>query len=225
MRVERALGSFHEESVQDAFIGWNAFISFWNLYYGTLHFIVSLGALVVMFRRMPERYPLWRNTLAITTGLALVGFAFFPLMPPRLLPARFGFVDTLADPRFEALWSFQSIKAAANSYAAMPSLHIGWAMWSVCVLYPWTRRWWARVLCIGYPVLTLFAIVVTANHFWLDAVGGAAVLAGGYGVARWWTPLLRRRSEDRVAAVDDQGVTGVVSGGGTGEVDRDRGEV
>ena len=95
--VERFVGGFHERYVQHLFLGWHWFIRFWDVYYGTFHFIVTIVALVWLFRRMPERYPLWRNTLACTTALALIGFAFFPLMPPRLLPAgnHYGFVDTL----------------------------------------------------------------------------------------------------------------------------------
>jgi hypothetical protein len=104
-------------------------------------------------------------------------------MPPRLLPASYGFVDTLA--KVGGLWSFDSgtMKAVSNQYAAMPSLHFGWSSWCLFVLWPATEgRTWARVLLVAYPLATLFAIVVTANHFWLDAVGGATVLAVAYGV-------------------------------------------
>jgi hypothetical protein len=185
IRVERLLGLYHEESVQDLFLGWRWFIRFWNIYYGTFHFVVTAAALVWCFRRRPDRYARWRNTLAATTGLALIGYAFFPLMPPRLLPASYGYVDTLA--KIGGLWSFDSgaMKAVSNQYAAMPSMHFGWSLWCVLMLWPaiGVRRW-ARALLIAYPVATLFAIVVTANHFWLDAVGGAVALAGGYLVAQ-----------------------------------------
>jgi hypothetical protein len=185
IRVERLLGLYHEESVQDAFLGQRWFIRFWNIYYGTFHFVVTAGALVWCFRRRPDRYPRWRNTLACTTGLALIGYAFFPLMPPRLLPASYGYVDTLA--KIGGLWSFDSgaMKAVSNQYAAMPSMHFGWSLWCVLMLWPAIgERRWARALLIAYPAATLFAIVVTANHFWLDAAGGAVALAGGYLVAQ-----------------------------------------
>jgi hypothetical protein len=192
---ERLIGSFHEARIQHAFIRWPAFISFWNLFYGSFHFIVTVVALVYMFRRMKARYPLWRNTLAFMTAFALIGFSLFPLLPPRLLhlypsTAHYGFIDTLDDARFTAIWSFQSIKGAANSYAAMPSLHIGWALWCACVLVPAVKAPWQRVLLACYPLLTLFAIVVTANHYWLDALGGAAVLSTGYLASRAFTPWL-----------------------------------
>jgi PAP2 superfamily len=187
IHVERDLHLFHEQSVQHLFIHAKLFLQFWNVYYGTAHFVVTVGALIWLFRRDPDRYPRWRNTLALTTGLALVGFAFYPLMPPRLLEiipgTHYGFVDTLR--RFGGSWSFDSgaVQKLSNQYAAMPSLHFGWSAWSACVLYPACKRWWAKALVIAYPLLTTFAIVVTANHFLLDAVGGAAVLAAAFFVS------------------------------------------
>lgn len=184
IRMEQFVGLYHEETIQDWFLGARWFIKAWNIFYGSFHFVVTAGALVWCFRARPDRYPRWRNTLALTTGLALIGFAFYPLMPPRLLPASYGYVDTLAE--IGGLWSFDSgtMKAVSNQYAAMPSLHFGWSSWCVFVLWPVAgERTWARALLVAYPLATLFAIIVTANHFWLDAVGGAAVLAAGYLVA------------------------------------------
>ncbi len=187
--AQRLLAIYHEESIQDLFIGWKAFISFWNVFYGTAHFAVTVGALVYLFRRMPERYPLWRNTLALTTALALVGFALYPLMPPRLLPESYGFVDTLRV--VGGLWSFESgaVAKVSNPYAAMPSLHMAWAGWCVFALLPAFHRPWAKRALVAYPLLTLFAVVVTANHYLLDAVGGAVVLASGFLLARSFTRL------------------------------------
>ena len=95
IRIEEFLHLFHEQAIQSAVLGWHWFMVFWNVYYGSFHFVVTTVALIWMFRSFPKRYPLWRNTLAFTTGFALIGFATFPLMPPRLLPASYGFVDTL----------------------------------------------------------------------------------------------------------------------------------
>jgi hypothetical protein len=179
IRLEHLLGVYRERAIQHAFLGDRLFIEFWNLFYGTFHFIVTAFALVYLFRRFPARYRRWRNTLAFTTGLALVGFALFPLMPPRLLPTPYGFVDTLRS--YGALWSFDSgaVHKISNQYAAMPSLHFAWSTWCALVLVPALRARWARVLAAVYPLLTLFAIVVTANHYVLDAAGGLVVLAGG----------------------------------------------
>lgn len=191
--AQRLLGIYHEETIQDWFLPWRGFISFWNVFYGTAHFVVTVAALVYVFRRMSGRYPLWRNTLACTTGLALLGFALYPLMPPRLLPDHYGFVDTLRV--VGGLWSFESgpVAKASNQYAAMPSLHIAWSLWCAFVLVPVLRRPWAKALTVAYPCLTLFAVVVTANHYFLDAVGGALVLALGHALARPPTSWLAAR--------------------------------
>ena len=191
---ERALGIYQEEAIQQAFLGWRLFIEFWNVFYGTFHFIVTVFALVLLFRRFPERYRRWRNTLAAATAVALVGFAVYPLMPPRLMPESFGFVDTLAV--FGSPWSFDSgtMSKISNQYAAMPSLHFAWALWCACVLVPAFKARWAKALVIAYPTFTLFAIVVTANHFVLDAAGGALALAVGAAIG---FPLAARMERGR----------------------------
>ena len=202
--LERRLGTFWEEAIQDRFLDWTPFIQFWNIFYGTAHFVVTVFALVYLFRRMAYRYPLWRNTLACTTGLALIGFAFYPLLPPRLLDPGFGFVDTLRD--VGGLWSFDSgaVAKVSNQYAAMPSLHFAWSTWCAFVLYPAARRPWLRLLVVAYPALTLFAIVVTANHYWLDAAGGAATLGAGFLLGRVLTRALEARGRQPLPeTVDD----------------------
>ena len=105
------------------------------------------------------------------------------------------FVDTLVDPG--GLWSFSSgtMQSISNQWAAMPSLHIGWALWCTIALYPVLRRRWSKIAIVAYPAVTMFAIVITANHYWLDGVGGAVVLAAGYLVGSWLTNM-RSRSSD-----------------------------
>lgn len=217
IRVERALGLYHEETVQDWFLPFRYFIQFWNTYYGTAHFIVTIVAFVWMFRQRPVDFPHWRNALAFGTALALVGFSLFPLMPPRLLNdasvyggariaaaeahPHFGFVDTLAD--YGGPWDFDSgtMKQISNQYAAMPSLHIGWSTWCALVMWRLTRKRWARVLLLLYPAATLFCIVVTANHFWLDGVGGLVTLGAGALLGYWfnqWNDRRLLRAELRV---------------------------
>ena len=104
----------------------------------------------------------------------------------------------------------------SNQYAAMPSLHFGWSSWCALVLVSTVKQPVLRALAAAYPFLTLFAIVVTGNHWWLDAAGGALILAVGYLIARWWAARVERRlaSEDRVGPVDDERVPGVVGGSG-----------
>jgi PAP2 superfamily protein len=191
--LERWLHIFNEQAVQKPFLDYRGFIEFWNLFYGTFHFFVTIGALLWLFRRFPERYPKWRNVLACTTGVALVGFAVYPLLPPRLLPPSFGFVDTLRV--YGSPWSFDSgaMHKISNQYAAMPSLHFGWSAWCALVLVSTLPRTWMKAIAALYPFATTFSIVVTANHYWLDAVGGAIALAIGYGLGVLITDALARR--------------------------------
>jgi prepilin signal peptidase PulO-like enzyme (type II secretory pathway) len=122
-------------------------------------------------------------------------------MPPRLLDqaialhptVHYGFVDTLA--RYGGSWSFDSgaMQKVSNQYAAMPSLHFAWSTFCLLVFYPACKRVWTKTLAVLYPTATLFAIVVTANHFLLDAVGGAVVLTAGIVLARPLTSWMYNR--------------------------------
>ncbi len=109
----------------------------------------------------------------------------------------YGFVDTLA--RFGGSWSFDSgaMRDVSNQYAAMPSLHIAWSLWCAAVLVPRLRHRWSKALAASYPAFTLLAVVVTANHYFLDAVGGAITLAGGYAIGRIATELGQRSRRDQ----------------------------
>jgi hypothetical protein len=219
IRIEKDLHLFFEAHVQRWYLDLpgHGLIRGWNVYYGIAHFVVTLGALVWLFKRDQERYPLWRNTLAITTCLAVVGFAAYSLMPPRLLDDagefggcqvyahtehptpeqcdRFGFVDTVD--RYGGWISFgnDGYKDVSNQYAAMPSMHIGWSTWCAFVLVPLLRRRWAKVLAALYPVVTLTCIVLTANHYWIDGIGGLVCLSAGFGIARLIAQRRARPSE------------------------------
>ena len=198
--VERILGFFQERRIQAWFLPSHVIVHTLDDFYGTAHFVITLAALIFLFRSQPWRYGLWRNTLAITTALALIGFAFFPLMPPRLLPPSYHIVDTLRT--VGGFWSFDSgpMSAVSNQYAAMPSLHFAWALWCALALAPATRRRWLKVVVWCYPAVTLLCIVVTGNHYLLDAVGGAVTLALGYAAARLLVSLSAfRRQAARVA--------------------------
>ncbi len=202
IKLERALHIFHERTIQSWFLGWHVFLKFWNLYYGLVHFVATLLVLLWLFLRHPEQYRRWRWVLAFSTALALVGFFTYPLAPPRLLPdavnqCRRAFVDTIDC--FGSLWTFESgpVARVSNQFAAMPSLHFAWSSWCACAASGAVRRRWAKMAWALYPLLTLFAIVVTANHYFLDAVAGALVFALGYllgvAVSRQLNGFYRRR--------------------------------
>ena len=112
-------------------------------------------------------------------------------MPPRLL-GQFGltqyhFVDTLD--RYPTFWSFDSgaVSKISNQFAAMPSVHCCWALWCACVIVSHVKHVWAKVLAVIYPITTVTVIVVTANHYYLDALGGFFVFGVGYVAARIFT--------------------------------------
>lgn len=194
IRLQRDLGIYHELAIHRWARNIEPLIVTANYFYGSLHFVVTIGTAVFLFRKFPDDYPRWRNTLAIATALALIGFRFWPLMPPRLLPHHYGFIDTLD--QYPTFWSFNSgaMKKISNQFAAMPSVHCCWALWCACVLVPRLKSTWAKVLAALYPTMTVAVIVVTANHYVLDAVGGFAILGIGYVVAHRLTRAGRPRA-------------------------------
>ena len=174
--AERAIGLFHEQAVQAVFTPWDTVTDAFNTYYGGTHFLVPAIALAWLLLRHPERYARARTALAVTTAVAFVCFWLYPVAPPRLLPAGFGFVDTL---RAGGSGHVETslINTAGDQYASMPSLHVAWAVWCALALYPVVRHWAVRVLVVAYPLMTTLVVVATGNHFFLDAVAGT-LLAG-----------------------------------------------
>jgi hypothetical protein len=198
--AERWLHIFWEQPIQHALLPATWLIKAMNIYYGTLHFVVTAGLLIWLYVRRRAVYRSMRNLLGLTTSLALIGYYSFPLAPPRLykcnnnipVPTKGGyvigrcFVDTLD--KVGGLWSYHSpvAKAVANQYAAMPSLHFGWALWCAIVMWRHVQHHTNRVWAVLYPALTLFAIVVTANHWFLDAFGGTVIVVAALLIVDWW---------------------------------------
>ncbi|GAA1969394.1 phosphatase PAP2 family protein [Kitasatospora viridis] len=182
-RTEQTLGIAVERSINHAFdkVGW--LITGMNYYYATLHFIVTVVVLVWLYRSHPGRYAAGRLVLAVTTLIALVGFYFFPLAPPRLMNNG-GFVDTVLTHHTWGSLASGAATSVTNQYAAMPSMHIGWSLWCGLTVFCLAERTWVRALGLIYPAATLLVIIATANHFWMDAVGGMACLGFGFLVAR-----------------------------------------
>jgi hypothetical protein len=156
--------------------------SYW---YSLLHYVVTPAVLVWVYRTHPDRYRFARNSLVLGSALGIAGFALLPTAPPRMLP---GYVDTLASTASSGWWGSDAsaprgLGELTNQLAAMPSLHVGWAVWCAAVVLLCTRRRWVQVLAVAYPVLTTVVVVATANHYLLDAVAGVLVLAAGTGLA------------------------------------------
>jgi hypothetical protein len=216
IEIERTLHLWIEPHVQSWYLSLpsHGFIKVWNVYYGTAHFIITAGVLVAAYRLAPQRYRFIRTTLAGTTALALIGFASFTLMPPRLLGVDspygackglgadchgYGIVDTID--HWGGLWKFGEggMAAVSNQYAAMPSLHIGWSMWCalsmILVIGHGRKRYWWFL----YPATTFFCIIVTGNHYWLDAFFGLVALGCGTLIALGFERLRTHRSARRDA--------------------------
>ncbi|MDQ2796018.1 MAG: phosphatase PAP2 family protein [Actinomycetota bacterium] len=151
-----------------------------DYYYATLHFLITPVVMVWLFVRRPHLYRGVRTVLVTVTLASLACFYLYPTAPPRLLPD-YSYVDTVA--RFHTWGSLADpdIARHSNQFAAMPSLHIGWALWCGLAIFVCARHRWLKVLGLAYPVGTLVVIVGTANHFIFDAVGGVLLVLVGFG--------------------------------------------
>ncbi|MFD3871354.1 phosphatase PAP2 family protein [Streptomyces sp. NPDC058623] len=157
--------------------------------YASLHYLVTPAVLIWLHQRRPRHYRAARTWLVASTLLGLVGFALLPTCPPRLLDASYGFTDTMAQFSAYGWWGGEAsaprgLGSFTNQYAAMPSLHVGWALWCGVLLWRHARTPLVRALGIAYPVLTTVVVMGTANHYFLDAVAGAAVMGAGALIAR-----------------------------------------
>jgi hypothetical protein len=170
--AERVVHMPSETEIQRAFLGHPLLVQALNLYYASLHFVVLISCLVWVYARHRRHYPQVRITLVLFTAGALL-IQFLPVGPPRMLPGD-GMVDTAARYGQSVYGSVAGFNA--DQLSAMPSVHIGWALLVALVVVQVSRSRW-RWLALGYPALTLLAVVVTANHFWLDGIAAALLLA------------------------------------------------
>jgi hypothetical protein len=146
-----------------------------NVFYSTAHFAVTLSVLIWLYRCRPHYYRRLRTALMVATSTALAGFWLYPLAPPRFLPG-YGFVDPVTALHTLGLYSVPGSGALTNQYAAMPSMHAGWALWCGFILVRLGTARWVRVLGVLYPTTTVLVILATANHYTLDAVAGAILI-------------------------------------------------
>ncbi|WP_240436105.1 bifunctional glycosyltransferase 87/phosphatase PAP2 family protein [Streptomyces sp. CC0208] len=176
--------------------------NFFDYYYESFHFVVPLSVLAVLYWRRPVDYRWARASLGFATLLALVGFWLYPLAPPRLMPA-LGVIDTVHGVQDFSKPDYGTLTALTNQYAAMPSLHFGWSLWCGVVIAVIAPKWWMKGLGLLHPLFTVSAIVATGNHWVLDAVGGAVVVAGGFGLSYLFQGP-RGRTVAAAAEVDDE---------------------
>lgn len=192
-----------EDSLNQALshMTWLAVIA--SYFYSTMHYLVTPAVLIWMYRRHSEHYRFARTTLAIATISGLVGFYLLPTAPPRLLSGS-GSQDTLERVSNWGWWSGdgsvpRGLGGLSNQFAAMPSLHVGWATWSGVLIAVYARRRWVRVLGALYPVATSLVVMATGNHYLLDVFAGAAVM----GSAALATRALHHRRRGKLTDATD----------------------
>src|SRR5260370_22021664 len=193
--AERVLRMPSETTVQRLFLPHPVLVQAFNLYYAILPFRVRGACLIWLYARHRASYPAIRTTVALFTGASLL-IQLIPVAPPRLLPstgrAGTGLVDTAV--RYgQSVYTWHG-GFDADQLSAMPSVHVGWALIVAIAVIAVSRSRW-RWLAAAYPPLTLLAVVVTANHFWLDGIVAGLLVA--LVLAVQWMIRARRPGEDR----------------------------
>ncbi|MFG3657032.1 bifunctional glycosyltransferase 87/phosphatase PAP2 family protein [Streptomyces sp. NPDC047706] len=182
LSLERILHIDIEHTLNHAIVKVDWARQFFDFYYTSFHFVIPLTVLGVLYWRRPVDYRWARSTLGLTTLLALIGFWLYPLAPPRLMPG-FGIIDTVHGVQDFSQPDYGTLTSLTNQYAAMPSLHFGWSLWCGVVIAIVAPKVWMKALGLLHPAFTVTAIVVTGNHWVLDAAGGALVVGAGFGLA------------------------------------------
>ncbi len=191
--AEQVLGLAWEQSLQRAFLALPDLVHALNLFYFVGHFLFTAIFFLWLYHRSREGFKSFRNAFLVATAIAVVIHWLYPTAPPRL--AGVGLEDTLLRLSGIDIGS-QNTSALSNPVAAVPSLHAAYALGVGIGMIRFARSHLVRVAGAIYPPLVVLTIVVTGNHFVLDAVAGMAVLAVGFGVVR----ALRRRSDEKARA-------------------------
>ena len=190
VEVERAFGVFSESNLQSVALRSHDVIKFLNGYYLLAHFSMTALFFAWMLIRHPDAYPSCRRILIVMTAIGLIIHAMYPLAPPRMLPD-LGFIDT--GRLFGPSPYGDTSEGLANQFAAMPSLHFGWALLVAWGAAKFSRSPWRRLLML-HPFFTLAAIIITANHYWLDAAVALCIFIAALKVDRAVRWRLARRS-------------------------------
>ena len=183
--VERLLQLPNEAHLQAWLMQWPLAVRGANSYYAWIHFPATVACLAWLFIRHPRHYLWFRRVLASVTAAALVVHLAYPLAPPRMLPQH-GFIDTGVRFGQSVYGPVAGSDGLANQFAAMPSLHVGWALAvALALALAATTAGRLRWLWFVYPAATLLVVVVTANHYWLDGLVSAGLVAVAVAVQPW----------------------------------------
>jgi membrane-associated phospholipid phosphatase len=171
LRVERAFDLDIEHGLNHVLTAHHAWSVAASYSYETLWWSTALVVLVIAYWKAPDRYRLLRNVLVAINVVALIVFFIWPVMPPRLIPGA-GFVDSVAAAGFGTK---HVGRLPADQYAAMPSLHVAWAMYTAWAMTVVSTRRLIRVLVVLLPAVTVIDVMATGNHYLLDCFAGAAL--------------------------------------------------
>lgn len=191
--LERAAGLSVEGAVQGAVIGHDGLMRLFDQVYLLAHWTVTPLFFIWLYTARRHWYPMVRNGFLVANGIALLVFMVFPVAPPRMVSG-LGLVDTLHTVSGVDLHG-GALSGWFNPYAAVPSMHMGYAALIGVVTFTLARARWLRVLAVAYPALVFVTITVTANHFVVDALAGVVVMALGHGAVAAWARV--RRPEPR----------------------------
>ena len=183
IHIERALGLFTEPAVNAWASGKTWLIDVASWMYVNSHFTITVLTLAFIYLCRNDSFYFVRNMFMISMGIALVLYAVYPTAPPRFMP-EWGFSDSVADFTGVAPDS-ASANLLFNPFAAVPSMHVAFALMLGIPMASMVRSSWARVLWAVYPFVVTFVVIATANHWWLDAVLGALTAALSALGARW----------------------------------------
>jgi hypothetical protein len=186
--LERQLGLFHEPGLEHAVLGWTWLVKALDTFWSYGYLVVTAAVIVWLLVRDVDRFGPLPTAFFLSTIVALGLFVAFPTVPPRLLPPSYGMVDTWSAVGGIAARTPPRIEHISDPFAAMPSLHVAWAIWCALAVGMASRRRWARALAWAYPTLTIFAVVTTGNHYILDCAAGIVLMLG----ATWLVSALGR---------------------------------
>jgi hypothetical protein len=175
INAERTLGISPELSLDRWLAGKHTLGVLLSYYYDNAHFIVTFALLGYLWWRRADIYRPLRTSLVLINVGGFVIFWLYPVAPPRMLD---GFRDVVAERGIFGSWHSGALASDANQLAAMPSLHIAWALWCSVAIWRITKRPVMRMIAVVYPFVTAFAVLATGNHYLFDLLAGVVLAVG-----------------------------------------------
>jgi membrane-associated phospholipid phosphatase len=166
-----------------------------NLFYIAGHLPVLIGVAAWLYWSHHQAYLRFRTAFLLSALIGLSIYIIYPVAPPRFLP---GFTDTLKVSGFNVDGS--AVGAFYNPYAAMPSLHVGWALLAGLAIMSYAPRWWLKVLGALLPLCMMLTVLMTGNHYLLDTLAGMSIVVISLACATYWYAWRAKRQQRRLAA-------------------------